>query len=51
MLDAKEAYSNADFVVIATPANVYTKFSVGEKSNKNGLKTYTLRGYITIYKT
>lgn len=27
-LDAKEAYSNADFVVIAAPTNVYTKFSV-----------------------
>lgn len=27
-LDAKLAYSNADFVVIATPTNVYPKFSV-----------------------
>lgn len=28
-LDAKLAYSNADFVVIAAPTNVYPKFSVG----------------------
>ena len=27
-LDAKLAYSNADFVVIAAPTNVYPKFSV-----------------------
>ena len=27
-LDAKEAYSNADFVVIAAPTNVYLKLSV-----------------------
>ena len=27
-LDAKEAYSNADFVVIAAPTNVYAKLSV-----------------------
>ena len=27
-LDAKMAYSAADFVVIAAPANVYPKFSV-----------------------
>ena len=27
-LDAKFAYSNADFVVIAAPTNVYPKFSV-----------------------
>ena len=27
-LDAKHAYSNADFVVIAAPTNVYPKFSV-----------------------
>ena len=27
-LDAKFAYSNADFVVIAAPTNVYHKFSV-----------------------
>lgn len=27
-LDAKAAYSNADFVAIAVPTNVYTKFSV-----------------------
>ena len=27
-LDAKEAYSKADFVVIAAPTNVYPKFSV-----------------------
>ena len=27
-LDAKEAYHNADFVVIAVPTNVYPKFSV-----------------------
>ena len=28
MLDAKVAYSDADFVVIAAPTNVYPKFSV-----------------------
>ena len=27
-LDAKLAYSNADFIVIAAPTNVYPKFSV-----------------------
>ena len=27
-LDAKVAYSDADFVVIAAPTNVYPKFSV-----------------------
>lgn len=27
-LDAKAAYSDADFVVIAAPTNVYLKFSV-----------------------
>ena len=27
-LDAKLAYSNTDFVVIAAPTNVYPKFSV-----------------------
>lgn len=27
-LDAKLAYSNADFVVILAPTNVYLKFSV-----------------------
>ena len=27
-LDAESAYSNADFVVIAAPTNVYPKFSV-----------------------
>ena len=27
-LDTKEAYTNADFVVIAAPTNVYPKFSV-----------------------
>lgn len=27
-LDAKAAYSDADFVVIAAPTNVYPKFSV-----------------------
>lgn len=27
-LDAKVAYSDADFVVIAAPTNVYSKFSV-----------------------
>lgn len=27
-LNAKEAYSDADFVVIAAPTNVYPKFSV-----------------------
>ena len=27
-LDAKLAYSNVDFVVIAAPTNVYPKFSV-----------------------
>ena len=27
-LDAKSAYSDADFVVIAAPTNVYPKFSV-----------------------
>ena len=27
-LDAEEAYSNADFVVIAAPTNVYPKFKV-----------------------
>ena len=28
MLDAKTAYSDADFVVIAAPTNVYLKLSV-----------------------
>ena len=27
-LNAKEAYNNADFVVIAVPTNVYPEFSV-----------------------
>ncbi len=27
-LDAREAYSNADFVVITAPTNVYPNFSV-----------------------
>lgn len=27
-IDPKEAYTNADFVVIAAPTNVYPKFSV-----------------------
>ena len=28
-MDAKTAYADADFVVIAAPTNVYPKFSVG----------------------
>lgn len=28
-LDAKSAYEDADFVVIAAPTNIYPKFSVG----------------------
>lgn len=42
-LDAKLAYSNADFVVIAAPTNVYTKFSAG-KCRKNGLKVLSRGG-------
>lgn len=39
-LDAKTAYTDADFVVTAAPTNVYAKFSVPKIRSQNDLKIH-----------